>query len=254
MSDYRRFNSYLYEYKNQEKSKNCGFVRVEIRSHQCKLNIHMQLEPYPFTPQFQVYGFTASSTLTSSIPLGPAKYQQGNITATYLLPEKEMSAWYGLYVQADNGQLFITTWKDIDLTTSLFSSDTPAVHAASIDEETPTLSWEMFLETYPQFQPFFDDDIHPCLKLSPKDVHTLTQWNTAIQSDPFFTYCCQNYQHFLIGRESGEDSNRFVLGIPGIYHEQERFLAGLFGYTSFKPSREQMYPQGQFGYWCRFFQ
>ena len=37
MSAYKRFVSYLYEYDNRKKGKNRGFVRVEVRNHQCCL-------------------------------------------------------------------------------------------------------------------------------------------------------------------------------------------------------------------------
>lgn len=43
MSAYKRFVSYLYEYDHRKKGKNRGFVRVEVRNHQCCLELHMTL-------------------------------------------------------------------------------------------------------------------------------------------------------------------------------------------------------------------
>ena len=59
MSAYKRFVSYLYEYDNRKKGKNRGFVRVEVRNHQCCLELHMTLPACPFIPVFRAYAFVA---------------------------------------------------------------------------------------------------------------------------------------------------------------------------------------------------
>ncbi|MBQ5598667.1 MAG: hypothetical protein IIU67_01325, partial [Lachnospiraceae bacterium] len=40
MSDYRRLISYIYEYEGKEKGKNIGFVKIETRNGQCRLNVN----------------------------------------------------------------------------------------------------------------------------------------------------------------------------------------------------------------------
>lgn len=42
MSDYRRLISYIYEYEGKEKGKNVGFVKLEARSGQCRLNVNVK--------------------------------------------------------------------------------------------------------------------------------------------------------------------------------------------------------------------
>lgn len=59
MSAYKRFVSYLYEYDHRKKGKNRGFVRVEVRNHQCCLELHMTLPACPFIPVFRAYAFVA---------------------------------------------------------------------------------------------------------------------------------------------------------------------------------------------------
>ena len=42
MSDYRRLISYIYEYEGKEKGKNVGFVKLESRNGQCRMNLSVK--------------------------------------------------------------------------------------------------------------------------------------------------------------------------------------------------------------------
>lgn len=42
MSEYRRLISYIYEYEGKEKGKNVGFVKLENRNGQCRLNLSVK--------------------------------------------------------------------------------------------------------------------------------------------------------------------------------------------------------------------
>ena len=115
-------------------------------------------------------------------------------------------------------------------------------------------SWRRLQDCYPHIQPFSDDQIHQCLQLTMKDLPELRKNSWFIGSNQFLARGCQQYHHFLLGvfrDDNGQDSG-WVLGIPGIYDEKERFLAGMFGFPNFKPSRESSIRSGQFGYWYRF--
>ena len=115
-------------------------------------------------------------------------------------------------------------------------------------------SWHRLQDCYPHIQPFSDGQIHQCLQLTMKDLPELRKNSWFIGSNQFLARGCQQYHHFLLGvfrDDNGQDSG-WVLGIPGIYDEKERFLAGMFGFPNFKPSRESSIRSGQFGYWYRF--
>ena len=42
MSGYRRFVAYVYEYLKGKKENNCGFIKVEEREQQCRIELHLQ--------------------------------------------------------------------------------------------------------------------------------------------------------------------------------------------------------------------
>lgn len=57
MSDYKRLFSYLYYYQRKIKEKNSGFVKVEIRNDQCRLQLSVKGGFLNRVPQWGVYGF-----------------------------------------------------------------------------------------------------------------------------------------------------------------------------------------------------
>ena len=56
MSEYQRFISYMYEYRNGKKSTNCGYARVENRNRLCRLEIHMKTSPQTLEEPLRIYG------------------------------------------------------------------------------------------------------------------------------------------------------------------------------------------------------
>ncbi len=429
MADYQRFVSYLYEYQNNIKSKNCGFCRVELRDHNCRLEIHLKLPIYPFTPTLNVYVFVPSKEKLYGIFVGNASYHQGNVSGIFSFTERNIknspyhfSQLGGIFIQSDIGICFASAWKDLNIqpdnfispqnstfpekSTEQFSeptkkntvhtketknecclpnpdaeitldkpqieSDQPNVEApsavsietenlsctasqetsipntsetrrANITEETsepnnaqehkqnleqkseqcteqeseitveheiskeseketsqvrePALHtekynahvlepqinsenpkepsavceepesallaastdssdnfWEVILKSYPQCHPFFDDEIHNCVQLSPKDVQKISASGYPICNNAFFRHNCQSFQHFLIGRKDcncGVCNTHYILAVPGIYNPKEQYMASMFGFPYFKCSQNARCRNNCWGYWYR---
>ena len=47
MSGYRRFVAYVYEYLKGKKENNCGFIKVEEREQQCRIELHLHCPGLP---------------------------------------------------------------------------------------------------------------------------------------------------------------------------------------------------------------
>lgn len=98
------------------------------------------------------------------------------------------------------------------------------------------------------FQPFADGEIPFCKKIGLQDIS---------MRNHFLIHGYENYHHLLVGKTQG--GNQYILGIPGIYDPQERFMAGVFGFPNFKAARkegevlaaEENAGQDTFGYWYR---
>ena len=143
MSEYKRFVSYVYEYRNGEKKHSCGFCRAEVRGSQCKLELHMKFSPFPYTPAFQVYTFTAGKERPVGIPLGEAAYTRGTVYGLFHLPARGIGGKYdfqqlgGLIVQSDTGGLYATSWTDLPFNPENFLMQEDALeNTPGIDSES----------------------------------------------------------------------------------------------------------------------
>ena len=56
-----------------------------------------------------------------------------------------------------------------------------------------------------------------------------------------------------MGRLADGNTDTYVFGVPGIFDVKEQFMAGMFGFSSFKPARLSQNTPGTapFGYWYR---
>lgn len=119
------------------------------------------------------------------------------------------------------------------------------------EKEVKTESRQLDPEEDPSdFQPFPDSDIIMCRKISPRELG---------MSNSFLQHGFHNYRHLLLGKI--RNRNQYILGVPGLYDQQERFMAGMFGFPNFKPARNldgvmaaqapERGTRAQFGYWYR---
>lgn len=107
--------------------------------------------------------------------------------------------------------------------------------------------WEKLYKKSSRFQPFEDQEITACIRVSPEDILQLQRahWHTGRNS--FLMHGYYNYRHLLIGKTS---DGKYVLGVPGIMNPQEKYLAVMFGFPDFKFSDvPEQNPAG--GYWYR---
>lgn len=108
--------------------------------------------------------------------------------------------------------------------------------------------WQCFSKRYSHVQPFGGEEVADCVRVSPRDLGTLYQSQWPMGRNSFLMHGYYNYRHLLFGK--CRDGSYF-LGIPGIYENQERMMADMFGFPLFREAKEQRQLRGRFGYWCR---
>lgn len=95
---------------------------------------------------------------------------------------------------------------------------------------------------------FSDGELSDCRKISPQDLCHLGRRACMLRNNRFVQYGSYNFGHLLLCRNK---CGQMVLGIPGAYDQQERFMANMFGFPYFKESRHIQIPGGKGGYWYR---
>lgn len=99
-----------------------------------------------------------------------------------------------------------------------------------------------------EFCPFEDSDVRQCWKIHPQDLVHFPRRQCALRNNRFLQYGYYNFGHLLLCRRQ---NGRYIIGVPGCYDQQEQFMAGMFGFSCFKPSKQIKVPKGKGGYWYR---
>lgn len=109
-------------------------------------------------------------------------------------------------------------------------------------------SARFFFDNYPRIYPFEDNEILFCVKIEPKDIGLLPKDVWGLSSNSFLLHGFYCYHH-LIFAKMRDKGDGFIIGVPGIYHSREQFMARMFGFENFKSIRKRELRQGDFGYW-----
>jgi hypothetical protein len=104
-------------------------------------------------------------------------------------------------------------------------------------------------EKYPRIYPFEDNEILVCAKIEPKDIGLLPKELWALSNNSFLIHGYYCYHHLIFAKMKDRFGCRYILGVPGIYHNREKFMAKMFCFDGFKPIRKRELRQGDFGYW-----
>jgi hypothetical protein len=121
-------------------------------------------------------------------------------------------------------------------------------NTADTEKPDPKAVIEIF-ERYPRIYPFEDNEILLCVKIEPKDIGLLPKDLWTLSNNSFLVHGYYCYHHLIFAKLKDRYGSRFILGVPGIYHNRERFMARMFGFECFKTIRKRELRQGDFGYW-----
>ena len=124
-----------------------------------------------------------------------------------------------------------------------------ANNTSSSKPSTPS-RWERLISRYPRSDAFSEGELKNCVRVEPRDFPRLRREGWNIAGNRFILHCFQRNAHCLIGRIG--DTEQYVFAVPGIYDNQERFMANMFGFPCFKSADPDIpLTNGQKGYWYR---
>lgn len=96
------------------------------------------------------------------------------------------------------------------------------------------------------FSPFIDGELITAWKIHPNDLRFFPRQYNSLRSNRFIQYGHYNFGHLLLGQRN---DGQYILGVPGGYNQQERFMANMFGFPYFKESHYIELPRARGGYW-----
>ena len=118
-------------------------------------------------------------------------------------------------------------------------------------KEDPAESlWNRLRAAYPKVTAFECADGCEILVIKPQDIGLLPRENWVYGNNSFLLHGYYNYRYLILARlgKSGE-RGRYILGVPGHYGNNEKYMAAMFGFDRFVRSTCQPPRDSRFGYW-----
>ncbi len=110
--------------------------------------------------------------------------------------------------------------------------------------------WDFFAKTYPRIQAFDSEFGCQVLVIKPQDIGLLPREVWVYGNNSFLLHGYYNYRYLILARlENPKGAPRYLLGIPGHYYSNEKYMASMFGFPNFVLSKKQPSQDGRFGYW-----
>lgn len=309
----KRFITYLYDYTGAVKGKNAGFVKVDMRGNQCRLEIHVR-GLGQVTEQGIIYFIIEDSglngvkvgemeilrgqgdygTIIKCNPIGDSPYQFGQIAGvcvTYgdhqmaaskwkedpnlqfalqdihiweppqLEPEEELQKLEKLQPKANASeaqirqethsepvaqQLEQSASSETQQPTTSAAQQTAHPTAQAAAQETDWAKTWKQLQAQNEKLEFRKERNGDWIKMDIKAIRSLPKRNWYLGNNSFLVHGFFNYHYLILGREMDGDKERWYLGVPGFYQQQERVMATIFGFPEFFNSQNGAEP---FGYW-----
>ncbi|MGN0298789.1 MAG: DUF6128 domain-containing protein [Lachnospiraceae bacterium] len=111
-------------------------------------------------------------------------------------------------------------------------------------------SWDKLCGYYPKMKPFAWNRELDCLKVKPGDLGRLPKENWILGNNSFMLHGYYVHRYLILMKIEQDGKERYLLGVPGIYGNRERFMADMFGFGEFMPVSQRRVLQGQKGFWC----
>ena len=118
-------------------------------------------------------------------------------------------------------------------------------------KEDPAESlWNRLRAAYPKVSAFECADGCEILVIKPQDIGLLPRENWVYGNNSFLLHGYYNYRYLILARlgKPGE-RGRYILGVPGHYGNNEKYMAAMFGFDRFVRSTRQPPRDSRFGYW-----
>lgn len=114
----------------------------------------------------------------------------------------------------------------------------------------PNSLWSRLQRTYSKVLAFDYDHGCEILSIKPQDIGLLPREIWVYGNNSFLLHGYYNYRHLILARlNTSEGGFRYLLGVPGHYYSNEKYMASMFGFPHFVLARKQPEEDGRFGYW-----
>lgn len=118
------------------------------------------------------------------------------------------------------------------------------------EEDAHEQVWERLKREHTRILAFDYERGCEILTIKPQDIGLLPREAWVYGNNSFLLHGYYNYRYLILARlNNPAGTPRYLLGVPGHYYSNERYMASMFGFPNFVLSKEQPMGDGRFGYW-----
>lgn len=118
------------------------------------------------------------------------------------------------------------------------------------EDNTHHMIWEKLKREHTRILAFDYEDGCEILTIKPQDIGVLPRDTWVYGNNSFLLHGYYNYRYLILAKLLNPDGMpRYLLGIPGHYYSNERYMASMFGFPNFVLSKDQPMEDGRFGFW-----
>lgn len=261
----KRFVTYLYECERGNKTKNVGFIRVNVRGEESTMEVYIR----------NIAKDKDEGTITAliykdallGIELGKIRIENGQSDLTIVIQTDDIvqSGFSihdieGMGIRFDSGNYIASCWKDTyahEIVRGEFVEQTDeVVECEETEKESLLVAAQDDLD---RNEVVVKEPGAVYEKIDLAQIRELPSPNWHLATNSFLVHGFWNYGYLVLKKEMEESEEKLSLGVPGIYEKPEAVMAVLFGFPDFemvsqemvgvKKEKNQETKEGTFGCW-----
>ena len=261
------FIRYLYEYKNEQRVRNVGFVKVDQGEEGGTLQIHGR-GTFLNDADIRVYLVYMEGKRCYGILMGQLEHVQSILSCRLVYDREEIEPYTdleelrGIMLETNGQGTYAAVWDEGVLPLDQMEPAVPREERpgmgedmaseesveAEVSEILEACAEEGVIEKEPGMDAGEEEKEEPeavakeqaeesnenrqeqrYYKIMREDMKKLSQKNWYLANNSFLLHGYYNYRHLLLITDEGKR----YLGVPGIYHRREEAAARSFGFSEF---------------------
>ena len=262
----KRFVTYLYTYKDGQKMKNAGHIRVDIKG--TVLEMQMNIKDFEFNHLKGVFYIIIKCEKVCGIPLEEILIQNSGYRGSVCFNcynDKDVSIGLenviGVGIRFENGGYMASCWMDgeeeVMASGDFLSHDIEVVENYEevrtdlenimIEQECDEVDEKIQVASMEDAEFFSDEDESKCeceiketyRKINLNEICTLPSSSWHFTNNSFLIHGFWNYGYLVLKETMEENKKRIALGVPGIFEQPEMVMATYFGFPKFEALSSQ---------------
>lgn len=246
----KRFVTYLYECERGNKSKNVGFIRVNVREDSATMEVYLR-NLVKGLDKGKLFVLIYKEVL-QGFELGEIKIIGGQSDARIEVNAKDIKGKgislvdiQGIGIQMDSGIYIASCWQDAyadEIVRGEFVEEKELFVDREEEESEDVLVVSQ--EVYGQGEIVRDGPSSTYEKIDLSQIRDLPSPNWHLVQNSFLVHGFWNYGYLVLKKDVEENQKTLSLGVPGIYEKPEAVMATLFGFPKFEAITKEMVAVG----------